>query len=407
MHRKQSGALSVGAWRAWSYISAALLAVAGATAHAEYKLNFQTPATSIAREQYDLHVAILIIITLIGIGVFGVMIYSIIVHRKSAGYKAATFHENTAVELAWTIIPFIIVIIMVIPATRVILDAKDAGNPDLTVKVVGYQWKWSYDHLDDNVFYYSSFSTPVEQIGPLLYGERGTATAPRSENYLLEVDKPLVVPVGKKVRLLITAADVIHSWWVPQLGVKQDAIPGIVREAWFQIDKEGVYRGQCTELCGKNHAFMPIVVEAVSVADYATWVVEQGGGASTDNAPVGVGDVIAATPVAATGGAPTEWTAEAVMTYGENLYAINCAACHQANGEGLDPSFPALKGSAIATGPAAEHIAMVLNGVAGTAMVSYAFLSDAEIAAIIHYERNAWGNDVGDLVTPEDIAAAR
>ena len=378
-------------------------------AAAEYKLNFQEPASSIAREQYDLHVWILVIITLIGAGVFAVMIYSIVKHRKDAGHKAATFHENTTVELAWTIIPFLIIVAMAFPATRVILDAKDTGGADMTVKVVGYQWKWSYDYLDDNVFFYSTLSTPVEQIGPLMTGQYGAVldSEPRGENYLLEVDNPMVVPVGKKVRLLLTAADVIHSWWVPQLGVKQDTIPGIVREAWFAADEVGTYRGQCTELCGKNHGFMPIVVEVVEEADYLAWVAEMGGGREAEAQPVAVGDVEATAPVAAAGAAPSEWEDAAVMQYGEGLYVTHCAACHQANGEGLEPTFPGLVGSAVATGPAAAHVDVVLNGVAGTTMASFAHLSDAEVAAIIHYERNSWGNSTGDLVTPDDVAAGR
>lgn len=380
-----------------------------ATAAAEYKLNFQEPASEVAREQYDLHVIILVIITLIGLGVFAVMIYSIIHHRKDRGYKAATFHEHTAVELTWTIVPFIIIFLMALPATRVILQAKDASNPDLTVKVVGYQWKWSYDYLDDNVFFYSTMTTPVEQIGPLMFGESGTpGDVERSpDTYLLEVDNPMVVPVGQKVRLLLTAADVIHAWWIPQLGVKQDAIPGIVREAWFKADEPGTYRGQCTELCGKNHAFMPIVVEAVSEADYLAWVESRGGGAVAADGPVGVGDVKAATPVAQASAGPAEWEDAAVMEYGEGLYATHCVACHQANGEGLPPTFPALKGSPLTTGPAAGHIDIVLNGKEGTTMASFAHLGDAEIAAIIHYERHSWGNSTGDLVTPDDVAAAR
>ena len=380
-----------------------------AAALGEYKLNFQDPASGIAQEQYDLHLIILGIITVIGVGVFGVMIYSIIMHRKDKGHVAATFHENTVVELAWTIIPFIIILVMAFPATRVILAAKDAGNPDMTVKVIGYQWKWGYDYLDDNVFFYSTLSTPVEQIGSLMHGEYGSTDVPRSENYLLEVDNPMVVPVDRKVRLLLTAADVIHAWWVPALGVKQDTIPGIVREAWFKADREGTYRGQCAELCGKNHGFMPIVVEVVSEPEYLAWVEEMGGGAVTLDAPVGVGDVEASAPVAqgSSSGAPAEWEDAAVMAYGEGLYTTHCVACHQANGEGLPPTFPALKGSVITTGPSADHVAIVLNGKEGTTMASFAHLGDSDIAAIIHYERNSWGNDVGDLVTPDEVAAAR
>ncbi len=399
---------------------AALRSIAGAlagtgasaaAAAANSRYTFQEPASAIAREQAELHFLVLIVITLIGIAVFAVMLYSIVKHRKDAGHKAANFHENLTVELVWTIIPFLIIAGLAFPATRVILDARDATEPDMTVKVVGYQWKWSYDYLDDEVFFYSNLSTPTEQIGTLLaYGpdiQPDTAVV-RNENYLLEVDEPLVVPVGKKVRLLITAADVLHSWAMPALGVKQDAIPGIVREAWFRAEKEGTYRGQCTELCGKNHAFMPIVVEVVGEEEYLAWVAERGGGRMDEaDAPVAVGDVQPVSAVASAGDAPAEWTPEAVYAYGEQGYTTHCVACHQANGEGLPPTFPALKGVGLAVGGAAEHIDVVLNGRAGTTMASFAYLSDAELAAIIHYERNAWGNSSGDLVTPEDVAAQR
>ena len=226
--------------------------IAGTTASAQSRFNFQEPVTEVARQQYDLHLLILYIIVAIGVGVFAVMLYSIIYHRKAAGHTAAKFHENTVVEIGWTVIPFFIIMAMAFPATKVILNAKDTSAADLTIKVVGYQWKWSYDYLDDNVFFYSTLTTPEEQIGPLLSKTYGVPPADtvRDENYLLEVDNPMVVPVGRKVRVLLTAADVIHSWWVPQLGVKQDAVPGLVREAWFEIEREGIFRGQCAELCG-------------------------------------------------------------------------------------------------------------------------------------------------------------
>lgn len=385
----------------------AVLWVASLPAQAEWKLNFQEPATAIAQDQYDLHLLVLYLIIAIGVGVFGVMIYSIIMHRKSVGHVAATFHESTAVELLWTIIPFIIVVVLAFPATRVVLDLKDARNADMTIKVIGYQWKWGYDYLDDNVFFYSTITTPPEQIGPLYYGGSGTpGEQQRSpDTYLLEVDNPMVVPVGVKVRLLLTAADVIHSWWVPQLGVKQDTIPGIVREAWFQADREGTYRGQCTELCGKNHGFMPIVVKVVSVAGYADWVAAQGGGAVAAAGPVAVGDVVAASP--AVGDTPAEWNKDTLMEYGERAYATHCSACHQANGEGLGDVFPALKGSAVAIGPMVDHVNVVLNGQPGTTMASFAHLTDEDLAAIITYERNAWGNDVGDLLLPAELGASR
>ena len=381
-----------------------------AAAGAQNRLNFQEPVTEVARQQYDLHLLILYIIIVIGLGVFGVMIYSIIYHRKSSGRKPAQFHENTLVEIAWTVIPFFIIMAMAFPATRVILNAKDASAADLTVKVVGYQWKWSYDYLDDNVFFYSTLTTPIEQIGPLFSNAPGTPPSDtvRDANYLLEVDNPMVVPVGRKVRILLTAADVIHSWWVPQLGVKQDAVPGLVREAWFQIDRAGVYRGQCAELCGKNHGFMPVVVHAVSADDYADWVVSQGGGAiALTDQPQAVGDVQAAALLAPASDAPEVWDLDAVMAYGEQNYITHCSACHQANGQGLAPAFPALVGSPVVSGPTDAHILLALQGVTGTAMASFAYLSDAELAAIVTYQRNAWGQDSGDLVTVENIDALR
>ena len=385
-----------------------IITVSNSVANAAMEVNFQEPATKIAQEQYDLHLAILVIITLIGVGVFGVMIYSIFAHRKSKGHQAANFHHNTTVEIIWTVIPFIIIVAMALPSTKVILDIKDSSNPDMTIKIVGYQWKWSYDYLDENIFFYSTMSTPPEQVGSLFYGEYGATTpiSEMNENYLLEVDNPMVVPVGKKIRLLLTAADVLHAWAVPAFGVKQDTIPGIVREAWFQADREGTFRGQCSELCGKNHGFMPIVVEVVSEAEYQEWVVAQGGGRALEDQPVAVGDVVPATPVADLN-IPAEWTFDAVMEFGEEAYVTNCAACHQTNGAGLEPSFPSLIGSALTTGPASDHIDIVLNGKEGTTMASFAYLSDAEIAAIIHYERNSWGNNTGDLVTPEDVASRR
>ena len=391
-----------GAAAAWGGAAAALAQ--------DSRYTFPEPATAIAREQAELHFLVLVVVVLIGAAVFAVMLYSIVRHRKAAGHKAANFHESTTVEIIWTVIPFLIIAALAFPATRVILDARDATSPDMTVKVVGYQWKWSYDYLDDGVFFYSTMTTPPEQIGSLLgYGPRVHAAAAvvRNENYLLEVDEPLVVPVGKKVRLLLTAADVLHSWAVPALGVKQDAIPGIVREAWFRAEKEGTYRGQCTELCGKNHAFMPVVVEVVGEEEYAAWLAARGGGAPAADPPVAVGDVAPATAPASAGAAPAEWTAEAAYAYGEQGYTTHCVACHQADGAGLPPTFPALAGTGVAVGGPDAHIDIVLNGKAGTTMASFAYLSDAEIAAIVHYERNAWGNDSGDLVTPEDVAARR
>ena len=380
------------------------------TARAEYRLNLQQPVTEVARQQYDLHTAILVITAIIGLGVFAVMFYSIVKHRKSAGHQAAQFHENTAVEIAWTIIPFFIIMAMALPATVVVLNYRDASNPDLTIKVVGTQWKWSYDYLDEGVFFYSTISTPPEQIGPLYYGGEGVPSEAAGENYLLEVDNPMVVPVDTKVRLLLTAGDVIHSWWVPQLGVKQDAVPGLVRSSWFEATETGTYRGQCAELCGKNHAFMPVVVEVVSPEEYRDWVAGMRSAAAepaAEDSPQLVGTVAQAqAPAPAEAAEPREWSAEDLMEQGQLSYTSMCSACHQADGSGLPPTFPALAGAEIASGPAPAHIDIVLDGKDGTTMAAFSHLSDAQLAAIITYERQSWGNS-GSIVMPADVAARR
>lgn len=386
-----------------------LAAAACAPALAAWETGMQEPANEIAEAQRWLNTFMLAVICAIGAIVFGAMFYSIVKHRKSSGRQAANFHENTAVEIAWTAVPMLIIILMAFPATSVIIDYKDTSAPDMTVKVTGYQWKWSYDYLDNGVFFYSQLSTPPEEIGGLYY-DTDSPAAPSSENYLLEVDNEMVVPVGKKVRLLLTAADVIHAWWVPQLGVKQDAIPGLVRDAWFRADRPGVFRGQCAELCGKNHGFMPIVVRAVPEEEYLAWVAEQGGETSPSaSQPVRAADAAGAAATAAAEPAPPpeEWNMETAMTRGESVYAAHCAACHQANGEGLPPAFPGLKGSKIVLEDMAAHIDVILRGQAGTAMAAFNYLSDADIAAVVTYERNAWGHDTGDLASPADIAAAR
>jgi cytochrome c oxidase subunit 2 len=314
--------------------------------------------------------------------VFGAMFYSLLKHRKSVGHKAAHFHENTTVEVIWTVIPFVILMGMAYPAAKVVIDMKDTTNPDMTIKVTGYQWKWGYDYLNDDISFYSSLSTPREQI----YG-----AAEKGEHYLLEVDEPMVVPGGKRVRLLITANDVLHSSWVPALGAKQDAIPGFIRDSWFKADRIGTYRGQCVELCGKDHGFMPIVVEVVSEEDYAAWVAKKKGAAQS----------------AAEDNTKTFEIAD-LMARGEQVYQANCEACHQDDGMGMAGVFPAISGSKTANGPIEDHIAMVLNGVPGTAMAAFAgMLSDADVAAVVTYQRNAWNNKMGDLAQPAEIAAAR
>jgi cytochrome c oxidase subunit 2 len=361
--------------------AAAVAAGLPALAHAARDYNLQTPVTSIAKQQYDLHMFIFWICAVIFVGVFGVMFYSLWKHRKSVGHQAEQFHENTVVEIVWTVIPFLILLFMAYPATKTILAMKDTSQSELTIKVTGYQWKWNYDYLQDGFGYYSSLSTPVAQI---------ENREPKGEHYLLEVDNPMVVPVDTKVRVLITAGDVLHAWWVPALGVKQDAIPGFVRDSWFRAEQTGIYRGQCAELCGKEHGFMPIVVEVKSKADYAKWAAEQ----KQKNA------------VAADDPAKV-WDLKDLVAGGEKVFAANCAACHQANGKGVPNAFPALDGSKVVNGPPADQIHLVLNGKTGTAMASFKGLSNADLASVITYTRNAWGNKTGQAIQPAQIQAAR
>ena len=352
------------------------------------QLNLHEGVTEIARDAMWLHWMMLIICLVIFIGVFGVMFYSVWAHRKSRGAKPATFHEHVGVEVAWTVIPFLIVIAMALPATRTVVAMKDTSSPDLTVKVTGYQWKWGYEYVDGDaagVSFLSNLATPRAQI---------EGAEPKGEYYLMEVDQPLVVPVNKKVRIVLTAADVIHSWMVPDFGVKQDAIPGFLRDTWFRAEKEGVYRGQCAELCGKDHAFMPIVVKVVSDEEYATWAGEQ------------------KKKLAAAADDPNkEWTEAELVARGEKVYGSNCVACHQANGKGVPGSFPALDGDQTVLGPKAKQIDTVLKGVPGTAMQAWApVLNDVEIAAVITYTRHAWGNGgkgQDPTVMPADVKAAR
>ncbi|NBS63143.1 MAG: cytochrome c oxidase subunit II [Betaproteobacteria bacterium] len=355
--------------------------------------NLPEPANAIARGQIWLHEVLMWVCVLIFIGVFAVMFYSIWAHRKSRGAKSADFHESTTVEIVWTVVPFLIVVGLGIAATGEVIAQKDTSNPDLTIKVTGYQWKWGYDYLKgdgEGIAFLSNLSTPREQIEDRNYPD---ARAKREANptYLMEVDNPLVVPADKKVRLVITANDVIHSYYVPRLGIKQDAIPGFIRDTWFRADKPGVYRGACTELCGKDHAFMPIVVEAKSDADYRKWVEEK-----------------KKEMLARADDPNKEWTVADLSARGEKVYAANCVACHQANGKGVAGAFPALEGSKLVLGKRDDHIAIMLNGKAGTAMASFKGLSDTELAAVITYARNAWGNKAEDnLVQPQAVKAAR
>ncbi|MGF6692431.1 cytochrome c oxidase subunit 2 [Metapseudomonas resinovorans] len=351
-------------------------------AEAAWTVNMAPGATEVSRTVFDLHMTIFWICVVIGVVVFGAMFWSMIIHRRSTGQQPAHFHESTTVEILWTVVPFVILVLMAVPATKTLIDIYDTSESGLDVQITGYQWKWHYKYLGQDVEFFSNLATPADQIHN---------KAPKDEHYLLEVDQPLVVPVGTKVRFLITAADVIHSWWVPALAVKKDAIPGFVNESWTRIEKPGLYRGQCTELCGKDHGFMPIVVEAKSQEDFAKWLAQRKEETAklkelTDK----------------------EWTLEELVERGDKVYHTSCAACHQPEGQGMPPMFPALKGSKIATGPKADHLNIVFHGKPGTSMAAFGKqLSEVDIAAVITYERNAWGNNTGDMVTPKEVLALK
>lgn len=368
-------------------LSAMSLAMLSGGSFASYDVNIPPPKTVIAHQIYNLHLYILVVCAIIFVVVFGWMFLALLKHRKSVGHKAEQFHENTTVEIIWTVIPFLILVALAIPATKTVLEMKDTGNADMTIKVTGYQWKWEYDYMQDGVRFFSNLKTPRDQIGE----PNAPATAQKNPEYLLEVDNPMVVPAGKKVRLLITANDVIHGWYVPQLGVNQYGIPGFIKEVWINVDKPGVYKGQCSQICGKEHGYMPITVVAKSEEDYKAWTDEQ------------------KKKAAASAEDPSKvWTLDELKAKGQQVYAANCQACHQANGMGIPGTFPALNGSKIATGPKADHINTVLNGKAGTAMQAFGKqLSDTEIAAVVTYERNSWGNKTGEVIQPADIKSAR
>lgn len=350
-------------------------------ASAAYTLNLTRGVTEISRSVYDLHVYILWVCVAIGIGVFSVMFYSLYHHRKSRGVVPAQFHESTRVEVVWTIIPFLILLSIAIPATKALVTMDDTENADLTIKVTGYQWKWRYTYLDSDIDYFSSLDAKSNAARQL-----GSKLDPREvPNYLLEVDNPLVIPAGKKIRFLFTAADVIHSWWVPALGWKKDTIPGFINEAWTSVDKPGIYRGQCAELCGRDHGFMPIVVKVVSAEEYEQWVASFPRKAAVQDS----------------------MTMEQLMAKGETVYNTSCAACHQVDGAGVPGVFPAIKGSAVVKGPIAEHLSIVAKG-KGQMMPAFDEQLDAvELAAVITYQRNAFGNGMGDSIQPKDVAAQR
>ena len=346
--------------------------------------NLHEPASRMAAEIQGLHSFMLVICLVIFIGVFGVMFYSILKHRRSRGHQAANFHESTAVEIAWTVVPFLIVIVMGAMATRTVVAQKDTSNADITIKATGYQWKWGYDYLkgEGEGIRFLATLDPAHR----LLSDSGK---PAGDNYLLKVDNALVVPVDRKIRIVTTANDVIHSWMVPALGIKQDAIPGFVRDAWFRADKVGDYYGQCVELCGKEHAYMPIHVKVVSAEDYARWVADQ------------------KKIMAAKADDPSKvWELKDLVARGEKVYAANCAACHRPDGKGAGP-IKALDGSAIVKGDPAQQIQILLNGAANGAMPAWKQLSDTEIAAVITYTKNSWSNATGKVIQPAEIVAAR
>ena len=347
------------------------------------ELNMTRGITPISQQQYDLHMIVFWICVAIGVVVFGAIIYSVINHRRSQGAEAAQFHENTTIEVLWTVIPIIILVAVAVPATSTLLALEDTSDADMTVQITGYQWKWKYDYLGEDVSFFSNLSQASRDA---------IKTDPYAvDNYLLDVDNPLVLPVRKKVRFVMTSHDVIHAWWVPELGVKQDTIPGFINDSWAYIEEPGVYRGQCAELCGKDHGFMPIVVIAKEEDEYRQWVADQKAAAR-----------------AAAASADREWAKDELMAKGEEVYNAACASCHQANGQGIPGAFPSLVGTEFIKGPIDKHIDVVVNGVSGTAMQAFGEqLTAAEIAAVVTYERNAWGNDTGDVVQPTTIANAK
>jgi cytochrome c oxidase subunit II len=368
------------------WLMGGMVAMAVSGQAAASNLNMPRGVTDISSSIYELHMLILWICVIIGIGVFGVIFWSLIHHRKAAGAKAANFHESTRLEIAWTLIPTLILVGMAWPATRVLIEMYDTGGEDMTVEVRGYQWRWQYKYLDDDFQqsfgFFSTLSTPRDEI------ENRSA---KGEFYLMEVDNPLRIPVNRKVRFLITAEDVIHAWWVPDFGLKKDAIPGMVNELWTIVNEPGIYRGMCTELCGRDHAFMPIVVHAMPEAEYDAWYGEQL-----------VAEQRRQEALSRT------FTPDELMAQGQQIYNTFCAACHQANGQGIPPVFPGLVGTPVVTGPKEEHIRIIVEGVPGTSMQAFGRQLDAaQIAAVTHYERHAWGNNAGDVTQPADVVAVQ
>ncbi len=355
------------------------LALFASLTAAQNQVNMSPGVTEIGADIFELHMLIMWICVVIGVAVFAVMFYSIYAHRKSRGHEASQFHESTKVEIAWTVVPFLILIAMAVPATSTLLEVYDNDEAELDVLITGHQWKWKYEYLDEtgeNISFFSNLTTPQEEI----YN-----TEVKGDNYLLEVDEPLVIPTNTKVRFLITANDVIHSWWVPELAVKRDAIPGFINEAWTRVPQEGIYRGQCTELCGAYHGFMPVVVHAVSPEEFQAWQAAKRGAARAESQL-----------------AMQTLSADELMSQGKAVYETACVACHGAQGEGGIGN--AIAGSSVVMGDISRHMAIVAKGVAGTAMQAFgAQLSEVELAAVLTYQRNAFGNNTGDIVQPGDV----
>ena len=374
--------------RALSLIVSSMLAVSSfASEKYPVPLNLTQGVTEVSQEVYALHMIIFWVCVVIAVTVFGFLFFSIFAHRKSKRPKPADFHESTTVEILWTAVPFIILVIMAIPAARVLVQMEDTADADMTIKITGYQWRWHYDYLGEDVSFFSALA-PEQNAARRL---RSGIDVDQFPHYLKDVDKPLVVPVGRKIRFLQTSADVIHSWWVPDLALKKDAIPGFINENWTLIEKEGTYRGKCAELCGRDHGYMPVVVEAVSQEKFDQWLAEQRASKAKDDA--------ASVKI---------WSTEELIARGEGVYNSACVACHQSQGQGIANVFPAITGSAVATGDMAKHIKTVLNGVPGTAMAAYGpQMSDIDIVAVVTYQRNALGNNVGDAAQPSDVAALR
>ena len=363
--------------------SGAVLACLAPLAAAQNQVNMSPGVTEIGADIFELHMLIMWICVVIGVAVFAVMFYSIYAHRKSKGHQASQFHESTKVEVAWTVVPFLILIAMAVPATSTLLEVYDNDEAELDILITGYQWKWKYEYLEESgepVAFFSNLATSQEEI----YN-----TDKKGDNYLLEVDEPLVIPTNTKVRFLITANDVIHSWWVPEIAVKRDAIPGFINEAWTRVPEEGIYRGQCTELCGAYHGFMPVEVHAVSREEFDAWMAAKRGAAA-----------------AQTQLAMQTLSVDDLMDQGKAVYDSACLACHGAQGQGGIGN--AIAGSAVVLGDLSNHMAVVAKGVSGTAMQAFGGqLNDVEMAAVLTYQRNAFGNNTGDVVQPGDVTGMK